>query len=86
MICVLGDSTCGAALLKINTRYHDEKEAILSIIKEKGGQKVITMEASRLSRQHLLATEEAEFQPCVLAVGLAERLQGYKSSRYFQRF
>ncbi|XP_055999875.1 trichohyalin-like isoform X3 [Ostrea edulis] len=77
-----GDSSCGAALLKINTRYQDEKEAILSIIKEKGGQiGVITMEASRLSRQHLLATEEAEFQPCALAVGLAERPQGYKSSR-----
>ncbi|XP_062600408.1 trichohyalin-like [Saccostrea cucullata] len=77
-----GDSTCGATLVKINTRYLDEKEAVLSIIKDKGGQiQVITMEANRLSRQHLLITEEAEFQPCALAVGLAERPQSYKSSR-----
>lgn len=76
------DSTCGGALLAINSRYQEEKEAILSVIKNKGGQTgTITMETSRLSRQHLLITEEADFHPCALAVGLAERPQGYKTSR-----
>lgn len=76
------DSTCGGALLAINSRYQEEKEAILSVIKHKGGQTgTITMETSRLSRQHLLITEEADFHPCALAVGLAERPQGYKTSR-----
>lgn len=79
---ILDDSTCGGALLAINSRYQEEKEAILSVIKNKGGQTgTITMETSRLSRQHLLITEEADFHPCALAVGLAERPQGYKTSR-----
>lgn len=55
----------------------------MTTIKDKGGQiGVITMEASRLSRQQLLVTEEVDFHSCAIAVGLAERPQGYKTSRY----
>ncbi|XP_022298182.2 uncharacterized protein LOC111107326 isoform X1 [Crassostrea virginica] len=76
------DPSCGAALLKLPGRYQEEKEGILTTIKDKGGQiGVITMEASRLSRQQLLVTEEADFHSCAIAVGLAERPQGYKTSR-----
>jgi len=71
------------ALINLHNRYRQEKEDLVVWLRQATGQtsSSIALEYNRLSRQHLLLGDEAKFVGSAVAVGLAERLQQYKTNR-----
>ena len=76
----LGDSSCQGLILQLNTRYHEEREAMLFMMRSKKPQTVV--DYVRVIRQILLIDEEKTFVAIATTVGLAERAMEPRVDRY----